>query len=457
LQHLVPKWNTLYHNWECIIMSGFLNSMVGATYAAPVPPETYYFAATVGNAGDGAAAITCDPDGNAYGVFETLSETLIGNRDIYFYKRDSAGVFQWARRIGTSEQSWSNANIGVTSYGYAQVLVSNNNYRAYLYIIDSTNGDILSVKTLRGNDNTNFVVEAVNTSISVNDSQMFVLGIAYTSGQAYDRHCLMSFDPTAGTLDWSRQIVHNSSSARIGGVATSANGSNLTILFGEGTNSYVVRYTTAGAVTWQRKISYTDLDTPRNIAVDSTGAVYVSGNFSGGGGFFAKIASDGNSVLYTKTITDTYVVGLGFTLNVDADNNVYISTRTVSNAACVIIKFNSSGTLQYRRTITPASNTLVTLSSAINATSLFIVGNHTFSTADHVLFELPLDGSETGTYSLNGKNFTYAENTTVTVATTPAATIATSTLTTSTTAGASTDFTAYTTNTTALTNYLVTL
>ena len=219
----------------------------------------------------------------------------------------------------------------------------------------------------------------------------------------------------------------------------------------------MAKYSSSDTIQWQRKITYTSLDGPKNIAVDSTGAVYVSGDFSGGGGFFAKIASDGNSVLFTKTISSSDVIGNGFTLNVDADNNVYISTRTVSSAATFIAKFNSSGTLQYRRTITPASNTLITTSSAINATSLFISGQHTFSTGDHIMFELPLDGTKTGTYSLNGKNFTYAENTTVTVATTPAATIAASTLSTSSTAGSATTFTSYTTNTTSLTNYLVTL
>jgi hypothetical protein len=440
-------------------MSGFLNSMVGATYAAPVPPETYYFAATVGDAGDTNPAVACDPDGNAYGAFETFSSTLIGNRDIYFYKRDSSGVFQWARRIGISSpsnRSLSNINIGVTSYGYAQVLFTDSgNQTSNLYILDSSNGDILAAKNLIGSDVTKFNISGANTSMVVRDSQMWVFGIT-TDDISTTKHSIMSFDPTAGTIDWARQITLPANT-RVGGITSNATGSHVWILFGDGANTHVAKYSGSGAIQWQRKITYSSQDIPRYIAVDSTGAVYVSGNYSGGGGWFAKIASDGNSVLYTKTITDTYVVGSAFTLNVDADDNVYISARTVSNAACVIIKFNSSGTLQYRRTITPASNTLVTLSSAINATSLFIVGNHTFSTADHVLFELPLDGSKTGTYSLNGKNFTYAENTTVTVATTPSATIATTTLATSSTAGSSTDFTGYTTNTTSLTNYLTTL
>jgi hypothetical protein len=427
-----------------------------ALYAANpvVAAETYYFAATVGDDAEGLNAIACDPDGNAYGTFTTFSATLIGNRDIYFYKRNSSGVFQWARRIGTSSQSWTAPNIGVTSYGYLQVLVSNNNYASYLYIIDGANGDILAVTTIKGNDNSNFTTEGQNQSMVSNDSQMFVLGLAGNS--APYKHCIIALDPTAGTIDWARQIAHDNNSNRIGGITCSASGASLWILFGEGAYSYVAKYSSSGTIQWQRKISYTGLDTLRSIAVDSTGAVYVSGS-NGTGGWFAKIASDGNSVSFTKNITDTYVINSGFTLSVDADDNVYMHTRTVSNAASFIAKFNSSGTLQYRRTITPASNSLNTTSSAINATSLFIAGQHTFSTADHIMFELPLDGTKTGTYSLNGKNFTYAENTTVTVATTPAATIAASTLTTTTTAGSSNTFTSYTTNTTSLTNYLVTL
>lgn len=428
-----------------------------ALYAANpvVAAETYYFAATVGGAAEGSGGIDCDPDGNAYGVFETLSETLIGNRDIYFYKRNSSGVFQWARRIGSSGQSWSSANISVTSYGYAWVLVVSSGYTAHLYMIDTANGDILAVNTVKGNDQSNFLIGGANASLEVNDSQMFILGVAYTSGQAYDKHCLIALDPSTGTIDWSRQITHNTSSTVIGGIGVSANGNNPTIVFGSGADQYVVRYSTSGTVTWQKKLTYTSQDTARSIAVDSTGAVYVGSNISGGGGVFvAKIASDGSSVSFTKTISDI----LSGNLSVDADDNFYVTSRRDSVEALFIAKFNSSGTLQYRRTITAASNTVNAVGkSATNATSLFIGGTHTFSTADHILFELPLDGTKTGTYSLNGKNFTYAENTNVTVATTPSATIATSTLSTSSTAGSSTTFTSYTTNTTSLTNYLVTL
>jgi hypothetical protein len=256
-------------------------------------------------------------------------------------------------------------------------------------------------------------------------------------------------------MDWARQITHNNNSTVIGGIGVSANGNNPTIVFGSGADQYVARYSTAGAVTWQRKLTYTDQDTARSIAVDSTGAVYVSSRInSTGGQFIAKIASNGSSVLFTKTIEGL----VGANLCVDADNNFYVISRVDSTGAMFVAKFDSSGTLQYRRTITAASEPIFPQGpSATTATSLFINGQHLFSTADNVLFKMPLDGSKTGTYSLNGKNFTYAANTSITVATTPSATLSTSTLTTGSTAGSSNDFTSYTTNTNSLTNYLTTL
>jgi hypothetical protein len=416
--------------------------------------DTYYFGATVGDGNDNQQLIATDADSNMYGMMQTDSSTLIGNRDIYVWKRNSSGTFQWARRLGVSSQSWTTGGIAADSSGNVYCLFDNNSYSSYLFKLDST-GSISLAKTIKGDDASNFTVAfSRSNGIAVTGSKVHIIG--YSGNSTYKTN-IVTLNSSDLTHSWTRQITAASQAQIFGQVRADSSG-NVYAMFGGGGDSHVVKYNSSGTIQWQRNLDYTSQDAVGSVAVDSTGAVYVTGNYSGSGMWFAKIASDAGSVSWTKTITDADVVAGQPQIQVDNNDNVYVSGRTASNLATFIAKFNSSGTLDWRRTITPAQSNMVNLSSAINDYAFYVIAGHNFSaTRDSVVMKIPLDGTLTATKSLNSENFVYAANTSIAIATTPVASVSTSSLTTGSDAGSSNTFTSYTTNTTSLTNYLVTL
>jgi len=110
-------------------------------------------------------------------------------------------------------------------------------------------------------------------------------------------------------------------------------------------------------------------------------------------------ASNGTTVAWSKYTSDLlYYYGF---VNCDSSGNVYCFSKPSSPTNVVaIIKFNSSGTLQWQRDLTFTGATLAPTAIAIdNTNSAFLVTIAQNSTPNRtVIIRLPLDGSQTGTY-----------------------------------------------------------
>jgi hypothetical protein len=100
----------------------------------------------------------------------------------------------------------------------------------------------------------------------------------------------------------------------------------------------------------------------------------------------------------------------------DTSGNIYVSNGGY------LAKYNSSGTLQFQRTVTVSATALT------QSTETYVIGNTVYfgaystgSPFGGVTFSVPTDGSLTGTYSVGGKSITYTSSsqtdTTVTLAT----------------------------------------
>ena len=141
------------------------------------------------------------------------------------------------------------------------------------------------------------------------------------------------------------------------------------------------KYNNAGAIQAQRTIGGANFDNGRAIAVDSSGNIYIGiqGSSVGAGSNDACIVKMNSSLViqWQRTLGGTSSDGVNG-LVIDSSGNVYASAFTVSTGAgstdCLIFKYNSSGTLQWQRTLGSANQEFCQAIAIDSSNNLYITG-----------------------------------------------------------------------------------
>jgi hypothetical protein len=175
----------------------------------------------------------------------------------------------------------------------------------------------------------------------VGDDQGNVYVAWDTHGQSVDA-TLSKFD-ARGTLLWSRELVTPefdwSQAVTLDGAGSvylvGFTGGNLAGPGGGTGNAYLCRLTVSGDLVWCRQFSEGDARA-QQVATDSSGNVYVSGEIVGTSNFLVKFDSDGNLAWSTPEAGSVFV---------DQFNGVYMSG---SGAAGLFVnKFDTDGSFVY--------------------------------------------------------------------------------------------------------------
>lgn len=152
----------------------------------------------------------------------------------------------------------------------------------------------------------------------------------------------------------------------------------------------VVKLTSAGAITWQRVLSLSGATDVRgygsdliaeNCAADSSGNVYVVGGFESAGvinGFLVKYNTSGTIQWQRKILaaSNTSVNNLRVAID-SAGSNVYVIATWVksSASASALLAYNSSGTLQWQRMLfTGGFNNVQSSAVAVDTSGNIFVG-----------------------------------------------------------------------------------
>ncbi len=174
---------------------------------------------------------------------------------------------------------------------------------------------------------------------------------------------------------------------------------------GANSDGLIIKYTSAGAVSWARQFtsgSGVSLDTdPDSIAVASDGTVYVL--FSGGtsanrDNTLVKYNSSGTLQWQRKT---TESIGADQSVSIGSDGGIYIGTNQGR-----IFKFDSSGTLVWKRIITGMDYG--------NSAGIFSIGTEFYYPGNQLVLYAPTDGTTGPIPGSSPYVYTYAEETATT-------------------------------------------
>lgn len=173
-----------------------------------------------------------------------------------------------------------------------------------------------------------------------------------------------------------------------------------------GTENLIAKMTTAGAITWQ---------------INNTGSTVISGAVDSSGNVYSLSFSGPCLFKYNSTPTQQWNRRLTHTGTLRAaDNSLvigddgylyfvgYYATGGTAAEGGFIAKYNSSGTIQWQRTIKSAADNIRLQGIVIDGSNMYVTGSIATNGGDVFLANLPTDGSLTGTYSLGGTNIVYA-------------------------------------------------
>ena len=287
------------------------------------------------------------------------------------------------------------------------------------------------------------------------DSSSNVYIATYVNTGTYNDILLAKYN-TSGVLQWQRRVTGASSqefTSLFNCVAVDASANvyvaGYTNVLGTGVNAmFLVKYNTSGTLQWQRALDDGGVNdcTARAVSTDSAGNVYLAGN-NFNVPIISKYNTSGTLQWQRKLTGISYLVS---SCAVDSSNNIYTigsSTNTSSGTSQIqIVKYNSSGTIQWQRGLDCSSSDTGLSISITSAGDIIVCGYTNVSGSEDFLFaKLPADGSKTGTYTVGSYSFNYAatsgtdaastltSSTTSFTSATPTYTSTTSTLTTSTT------------------------
>ena len=358
--------------------------------------QSYWIGLAYGSAtNDQGFAVASDSSSNMYAVGFSNASANTGQ----IIKYTNAGVVSWQKAY---DQSLGLGFKAATVDASGNLYVGGNQYIVKL----NSSGTLQDQKTLTlsGND-------AVFAKFAVDSSDNI-----YTAGYVYrtEPDILIAKFNSSLVAQWACILSNTPSQDFAEGVAIDSSGN--VYIGGSGTISgnnaiLIAKYNSSGTIQWQRSFSVSGSIYGYGLAVDSGSNVYCAG----AKGYIVKYDTSG-TLQWQRSLT----LGLDCTFYAactDASDNVYATGYSFRSGGStydvVIVKYNSSGTLQWQRYLSSYTSTFLQeygRSIKIDAAGVInLVGSTNKSGSnDFLVLKLPADGSKTGTYTVAGYSFTYA-------------------------------------------------
>jgi len=361
-----------------------------------------------GNQADVLNSVDIDSSGNIYVCGSTNSQGQ-GSYDILLSKYNSSGVLQWQKTIGSSLfEGSTNTPIKVDSSGN-------------IYCGGTTTTGVSTLSGLVLQLNNSGVIQWQRTQSwatgstyirdIVLDGGTGVYCAGTTSNATYGGTdtVIMKYN-TGGALQWQRIMgvpsnsnqltyacdVDASGSMILGGATTSTGyGSNDAIL--------VKVYYTGLAFLWQKVLAGTGNDNFNDVKqVNGSGNIYCVGGTSTPGTLSILLAKYNSSgVLQWQRTLSGSGSEYSYGIDLDSSENIYLtgfSTSLGTNKDIVVAKYNTSGTIQWQKIIQGSGDDIGNQITVDETNGLiWVVGSTTSAgqgSTDAIIVRLNLDGSD---------------------------------------------------------------
>jgi len=268
--------------------------------------------------------------------------------------------------------------------------------------------------------NSPVVVKRVNnsayyeyTDIKVSGSNLIVCGNYYDAGTFTYGINVGVLTKSTGLYSLSR-IITSANTLYSRAVAVDGSGNIYALGDAFGANATCIfKYNSSMVLQWQTAMTST---APTDITTDSSGDVYICAANS-----VQKFNSSGTLQWQRTIATGVAYRSVAFSaLTTDSSNNIYVvgtmtDTQSTTYYYAVIVKYNSSGTLQWTRVLYKSSISTPTVYgrdiSIDNTNGNFYISGQdiTGGLTSLLTAKLPIDGTLTGSYSLSPVTYTYAD------------------------------------------------
>lgn len=398
------------------VLLGILNSQAAGA------AQTYFLGLLEqsGETSDRVGEITSDSLGFIYGATETKTATSV-EREIFVFQTDSEGVVQWQKAIGQSLEneveptrivadSADNVYISATKQQVFQDdeirLAKLNSSGAIQWQIDIASGS--------GDERVGEI--AIDTSDNI-----LVAGRSDTAAGSGSDIYIVKVN-SSGTVQWQKYFGDTDNQGVSPAIATDSS-DNVYVAFSDVFISgnftiCLAKFNSSGSLQWQK---YFETDSseivggPGNLVVDSNDDVIVAcrtaeSGFGSNDVSVIKVNSSGSEVWNAAIGSAQADTPTG--LATDSSNNIYVffdrevAVASVDNA--YIVKYDSSGTIQFQREIDASKTFASGFSINTNDDMLFLADCELVNTSDLLFGKLPNDGSLTGTYTLGGETVEYS-------------------------------------------------
>jgi uncharacterized delta-60 repeat protein len=230
-------------------------------------------------------------------------------------------------------------------------------------------------------------------------------GNFYVTGYSTTSEVLIAKYNNSGTIQWQRNIGGADTNIDFGaGIAVDSSGNVYVNGYTQNaTTSYdllIVKYNSSGTLQWQRTLAgpSTGGDYGYGCAVDSSGNVYITGftNSAGAGSNDILIAKYNTSgTLQWQRTLGSGSSDVGYGIAVDSSGNVYVSGASGSSPNIVITKYNTSGTIQWQNFLGNGVTTGNDLSwgSAVDSSGNVYITGYTQATSNLLVAKYDTSGA----------------------------------------------------------------